>query len=321
MEPSRLRKLPLVQNVAACVLRRLGAVIHQPAAPAASPGLPISPAPPPPGPGPLAEASFLQQQVSQLVTTGEEAVAGRGTVAEDMKARGVMSTSPGGLCGLSALGLETFPQEMCPPHLSLGSGSLAEGKWNRKGMELLWPQRRRQVGHSCPSCTTAEPRILTAEPDGSPSPVCLSSWVRKNQRSPHGLPLGVGQTCKGIQRWNLAGGAGFLHLSLMNPSLTSPPSASSSSLLLLWSYPSSPPAALVGRATCMGTCRGAARASLLPLSQPFPPCPGFSPPTPASLTHSPASLRPEHFVCKVLSDATLRGAVNQSTGASPSLRR
>lgn len=43
MEPSRLRKLPLVQNVAACVLRRLGAVIHQPAAPAASPGLSISP--------------------------------------------------------------------------------------------------------------------------------------------------------------------------------------------------------------------------------------------------------------------------------------
>lgn len=33
MEPSRLRKLPLVQNVAACVLRCLGAVIYQPAAP------------------------------------------------------------------------------------------------------------------------------------------------------------------------------------------------------------------------------------------------------------------------------------------------
>lgn len=93
-----------------------------------------------------------------------------------MKARGVMSTSPGGLCGLSALGLETFLLEMCPPHLNLGSGSLAEeGKWKRKGMELLWPQRRRQVGHSCPSCTTAEPRILTAEPVGPPSPVCLSS--------------------------------------------------------------------------------------------------------------------------------------------------
>lgn len=56
--------------------------------------------------------------------------------------------------------------------------------------------------------------------------------------------------------------------------------------------------------------------SLLPLSHPF-----LSSPPPASLTHSPASLWPEHFVCKVLSDATLRGAVNQSTGASPSLRR
>lgn len=42
MEPSRLRKLPLVQNVAACVLRRLGAVIHQPAAPASLPIFPTN---------------------------------------------------------------------------------------------------------------------------------------------------------------------------------------------------------------------------------------------------------------------------------------
>lgn len=43
MEPSRLRKLPLVQNVAAHVLRCLGAVIHQPAAPASLPIFPTNP--------------------------------------------------------------------------------------------------------------------------------------------------------------------------------------------------------------------------------------------------------------------------------------
>lgn len=53
MEPSRLRKLPLVQNVAACMLRRLRAVIHQPAAPASLPVFPINPAPlPDSSPGP-----------------------------------------------------------------------------------------------------------------------------------------------------------------------------------------------------------------------------------------------------------------------------
>lgn len=43
-----------------------------------------------------------------------------------------------------------------------------------------------------------------------------------------------------------------------------------------------------------------------------------SPSLPKSLS---ASLWAEHFVCKVLSDATLRGAVNQRAGASPSLGR
>lgn len=58
MEPSRLRNLSLVQNVAACVLRCLGAVIHQPAAPASLLVFPPNPASlPDSSPGP--EASHI----------------------------------------------------------------------------------------------------------------------------------------------------------------------------------------------------------------------------------------------------------------------
>jgi len=81
VEPSRLRKLPLVQNVAVCVLRRLGTVIYQPAAPATSSVFPANPAtlpgcsPGPRSPTP-AKSSILQQWASQLSTSGEGAERG-----------------------------------------------------------------------------------------------------------------------------------------------------------------------------------------------------------------------------------------------------
>lgn len=276
----------------------------------------------PPGPGPLVDTSFLQQRASQLATSGEEAVAGRGAVAEDMKARGVMSTSPGGLCGLSALGLETFPLETCPPLSQPGvrlPGRRREVEWEGDGAAVATEE---EVGGTSVAlvhhCRATNPHSLTSGVPISWVPVVLGEEEPALTTRP---ALGDGVDLQGNPE------EGFVRKSWVPPSEPheSEPYlsafTSSSSRLPPWSHPSSPAAALVGRATCMGTCSGAARASLLPLSQPLPPPPGSSPPTPASLTHSPASLRPEHFVCKVLSDATLRGAVNHSTGASPSLRR
>lgn len=88
--------------------------------------------------------------------------------------------------------------------------------------------------------------------------------------------------------------------------------ASLGSFSLTFCLPAASPAALVG-GSGNSWSSSAPAASSSPLPSPLP-----SPSLPKSLS---ASLWAEHFVCKALSDATLRGAVNQRAGASPSLGR